>query len=162
MLRLIPFIILGGLLAATASAQDIRGFRAIATPEATPEGTVPVETPKVIDAQAARAAAEDVMAAWADGQLDSVLAPDFQDRQRLLDSMIEDVPQDAEIRVLGIRGVQTVQQFQGKGATGRTEITSIVSLTADTQIEFNDPARGFRQLRGQNEFFLRITEELVE
>lgn len=162
MQRIFPLVIFCSLCIGAASAQDIRGFRAIATPEARPAGTVPVETPQVIDARAAKAAAEDVLAAWSDGQLDDVLAPDFQDRQRLLDSMVEDVPQDAEIRLLGIRGVQTVQQFQGTGASGRTEITSIVSLTADTQIEFNDPARGFRQLRGQNEFFLRITEELAE
>lgn len=160
--RHLPFLLMAALLVSPVLAQDIRAYRAITTPEATPEGTVPVEQPEVIDAQAARAAAEDVLAAWEDGQLDNVLAPDFQDRQRLLDSMVEDVPQDAEIRVLGIRGVQTVQQFEGQGPTGRREITSIVSLTADTQIEFNDPARGFRQLRGQNEFFLRITEEFVE
>lgn len=162
MVRSILIIALLAGLVSPVSAQDIRPFRAIATPQATPDGTTPVAEPEVIDAQAARKAAADVFAAWENGELGDVLAPDFQDRQRLLDSMVEDVPQDAEIRVLGIRGVQTVQQFEGTSAAGRREITSIVSLTADTQIEFNDPARGFRQLRGQNEFFLRIREEFVE
>lgn len=162
MARSILIIALLAGLSGPALAQDIRPFRAIATPEVAPEGTTPVANPQIIDPQAARKAATDVVAAWENGDLGDYLAPDFQDRQRLLDSMVEDVPQDAEIRVLGVRGVQTVQQFEGTSAAGRREITSIVSLTADTQIEFNDPARGFRQLRGQNEFFLRIREEFVE
>ncbi|MDF1722557.1 MAG: hypothetical protein P1U65_17930 [Minwuia sp.] len=162
MIRATLVAVLLAVSVSTAFAQDIRPFRAIATPEAAPEGTTPVVAPEVIDAQAARAAAADVLAAWENGELGDYLSPDFQDRQRLLESMVEDVPQDAEIRVLGVRGIQTVQQFEGTSATGRREITSIVSLTADTQIEFNDPARGFRQLRGQNEFFLRIREEFVE
>ena len=36
-----------------------------------------------------------------------------------------------------------------------------VQFTADTEIQFNDPARGFRRLTGTNDFVADIVEELV-
>lgn len=143
-------------------AQDSRRFRAIPKPGAAPEGTKPVAQPELVSRDAAEGAVNQVVDAWENGELGKVLGDDFQDRQRLLDSMAEDVPKDAEIRLLGVRGVQTVQQFAGPQKQGVREVVSVVSLTIDSQIEFNDPQQGFRRLRGQNEFLIRITEEVVE
>lgn len=148
--------------AADVFAQESRRFRAIPKPGAAPEGTRPVARPEVVSRAAAEGAVNQVVDAWENGELGKVLGDDFQDRQRLLDSMAEDVPRDAEIRLLGVRGVQTVQQFAGPQKQGSREVVSVVSLTVDSQVEFNDPERGFRRLRGQNQFLLRITEEVVE
>ncbi|MEC9345000.1 MAG: hypothetical protein VYB54_02165 [Pseudomonadota bacterium] len=149
-------------VATAASAQESRRFRAIASPEAVPEGQEPVAQVDPVSREAANNAVKEVLQAWNDGRLGDYLGEDFVDRGRLLDSVTEDVPRDASVRVLGLSAVQTVQQFRSTGEGGARLVTSIVSANADTQVEFNDPVRGFRTLRGQNTFFLRITEEVVE
>lgn len=149
-------------LAAMASgAQDFRRFDPIARPSAPPPGFDNVETIEPVDANTARAAGQALMQAWNEGSLDQHLADDFMDRDRLLDSMVEDVPRDASVRVLSVRAPQTLSQMTGRATDGARVRVSTVSMTAETQIEFNDPVRGFRVLRGENELILRITEELV-
>lgn len=149
------------LLTIEASGQSMRRFEPIPTPEAVPDGQEAVENVAPLDQGAARRAVGQVVEAWNNGQLGDYIGEDFPDRQRLLDSMDEDVPDDARIRVLGVRSIQTVQQFLGETPDGAGQITSIVAVTADTQIEFNDPARGLRLLRGQNELIMRVTEQVV-
>lgn len=150
------------LIFSPAASQETRRFRPIASPEAVPAGQEAVAQVEPVSREAAANAVKEVLAAWNDGRLGDYLGEALVDRGRLLDSVAEDVPRDASVRVLGLSAIQTVQQFRSTGAGGERLVTSIVSANADTQIEFNDPVRGLRTLRGQNTFVLRITEELVE
>lgn len=143
-----------------ATAQQMRKLEPIPTPEISPSGSTPAEIISPVSARSAEKAAMAIVEAWNDRELGGVLSDDFNDRQRLLDSMDEDVPLDASVRVLSFRSPQTLQQFMGKTDDGAPQITSIVSVTAQTQIEFNDPERGRRHLRGNNNLILKVTEAL--
>ena len=146
-----------------AQAGEFRAFKPISTPGAAPGGAKPVAEVAPIDPGQAREVAEKVFKAWNSGGLEKYLADDFYDKSRLLDAIDEKVPRDAQIRIMSIQGVQTLQQYQRPMGTGEgKEIISTVSVTADTQIEFNDVIKGFRRLEGVNEYILRITEEVVE
>ncbi len=140
-----------------AQAGEFRAFKPIPAPGAAPKGAKPVAELEPIDPARAGEAAGEVFNAWNNGSLEKHLANDFYDKSRLLDAMDEKVPRDARVRVMSVRGVQTLQQYQ-RG----NEIISTISVTANTQIEFNDAQRGFRRLEGVNEYILRITEEVVE
>jgi len=144
------------IFAMASDAQEFRKFNPIPTPGAAPKGATRVAAVQPVDTQMAKSAAEKVLKAWNSGGLDKYLSADFYDKSRLTDAMTEKVPRDANVRVLSVKRVQTLQQFR-KG----NEIISTVSVTADTQIEFNDVNKGFRRLEGENEYILRITEEVV-
>ena len=102
---------------------------------------------------------KEIFSQWNNGDLSKYLADDFYDKTRLLDNMYEKVPRDARIRLLSVGETQIMDQREMSTSTGK-RIVSTVSVTATTQIEFNDPQRGFRRLEGQNEYILRIIEEL--
>jgi len=154
--RLGVFFAVSCILLTGSYAQEFRNLKPIPTPAVAPKGAVPVAEVQAVDPQMARSVAQKVLKAWNSGGLDKYLSDDFYDKSRLTDAMTEKVPRDANVRVLSVRGVQTLQQFR-KG----NEIISTVSVTADTQVEFNDVNKGFRRLEGENEYILRITEEVV-
>ena len=103
---------------------------------------------------------KEIFSQWNNGDLSKYLADDFYDKTRLLDNMYEKVPRDARIRVMSIRETQLMNQQVLFSPNGTKRIVSTVSVTATTQIEFNDPQRGFRRLEGENEYILRVTEEM--
>lgn len=150
--------VIGATAAMDAAAQEFRRFQPIARPEAPPPGFERVEPIDPVSGAMAEKAAKEIIASWNGPGLGEYVAEDFVDRDRLMDSMIEDVPRDANIRVLSTRSPQTVQQFRST-AGGAQQTVSIVSVVAETQIEFQDPNAGFRRLRGENELLLRIVEE---
>jgi len=92
---------------------------------------------------------------------DSRLDENFYDASRLSDAMEEKVPKDAELRLMSVQGTQTLEQYR-RIENGQTIISSVVSVTANTQMEFHDPERGFRRLEGQNEYIIRIDEAVTE
>jgi hypothetical protein len=102
---------------------------------------------------------KEIFSQWNNGDLSKYLADDFYDKTRLLDNMYEKVPRDARIRLLSVGETQIMDQREMSTSTGK-RIVSTVSVTATTQIEFNDPQRGFRRLEGENEYIIRVTEEI--
>ena len=148
------------VLAVSADAQEFRAFNPIPTPEAAPEGAAPVAQIRPVRQTEAADDLGKIMGAWNQGdQLNKYIGEGFFDKSRLTDAVDTQVPRDAQVRVLSVRGVQTLQQFQRPAPNGGgTEIISTVSVTGSTQIEFNDVDRGFRRLEGTNEYVLKITE----
>ena len=163
----LPRILLAAVLAASisftpAAAQEFRTINAIPTPGIIPPGAAPVEEFRPIAKSAAADSVKKLMAAWNGGGIQQYLGDDFYDKSGLADAISTKVPKDAAIRIMSVQGVQTLQQFQRNKDGGGHEMISEVSVTADTQIEYNDPTKGFVKFGGVNEYILRITEEAAQ
>ncbi len=150
--------LLGGL--PPAQAQEVRRFNRIVTPlaaPALPPGARAVASARPVPRAKVESAVEQITTAWNTPRLEPLLAESFYDKQRLMDSLGTLVPRDAKLRVLGIQGVKTLNQYVQADARGE-QLVSRVSVTLRTQVEFNDPRDGFRRLEGDNEVVLRVFE----
>lgn len=149
------------LLAVLANLAEARGFRALkplapAATEFTGEVNTAVEQ---LPRNVATQALEQVVSLWNTPDLQQALSERFFDATRLADAVAENLPRDAVLRIQAIRGVQTLsQQRRDNPDTGAPEMVSIVSVTAQTQLEFNSPTQGFVRRPGVNEFILEITQ----
>ncbi|OGT01098.1 MAG: hypothetical protein A3F73_12135 [Gallionellales bacterium RIFCSPLOWO2_12_FULL_59_22] len=132
----------------------------LSTPQATqalPPGARAAASARPVSRAKVEAAVKQIASAWNTQQLEPLLAKNFYDKRRLMDSLGTIVPRDAKLRVLGIQGVQTLNQYVQAGARGE-QLVSRVSATLRTQVEFNDPSSGFRRLEGDNEVILLVYE----
>ena len=138
----------------------IRGPAAVASNFAPTEDAEQVDNPQPVARQQVEEGMESLLENWNQGDTDALLDDEFYDRTRLSDSIQEDVPRDASLRLLGVQGSQVLEQYRYE-KDGNTMLSSVLSVTATTQMEFNDPETGFRRLNGQNEYIIRI-DQMVE
>ncbi len=157
------FLAMGMLLSGVSQASEFRSFRPVLTPSI---GAATVGTAlrsrsvmKPVSRDIAGKAMEKIIAAWNENSVGSVLGDDFFDKSRVDDAMNAKVPRDARIEVLAIRSVQTLGQQIVDSAHGRL-LVSRVSVTARTQLTFNDPTNGYQRREGTNEYILRIKQRL--
>lgn len=145
--------------AGLAVAQEFRTISPIRAPRTPlPQGAQRVVPQKSVDRAKVEEAVAKIAAAWNTPDLERHLAPGFHDRARLTDNLASRAPRDARLRVLGIQGMQVLDQYLQPGSAGRPPtIVSQVSVTVRTQIEFNDAA-GFQRLDGTNELVIEIPE----
>lgn len=123
------------------------------------EGEIPIPRQHVEDAL------EQVLDAWGGAGFHRQLADDFVDGQRLAESAQLLSPRDAEVRVLGISGIQVLGQTlqEGQAPSNADLLLSRVSVTAQTQLEFLDQRNGtFRILRGTNDYVLLLKHRFQE
>jgi len=154
MLALLPF--LSGIV-------EARGFRSI-LPIASPNDSLPKDAEILKERELVRIdlvqeGVEAILKAWNTGELDPLLVKDFFDKSRLLDVLNDTAPKDARLRLLSIRGTNTLQQFRMKTEQGPDRV-SHVSAIVDLQIEYIDPQQGFVQLDSTNEFILEVREPI--
>lgn len=98
--------------------------------------------------------------AWNRRNLVSYLDEDFRDASFLRDDLIYDLPRDLKIRVLGIRGSQTLsQEFQQKRE--QTWLVSHVAVSVRTQLEFNAVDTGYQKLQGEQEWVLKVEQSVT-
>jgi len=115
---------------------------------------------KPIPRQAIEKAVRAFFNAWNAGNVDALLAPEFVDKSRLLDAIVDTVPRDAKIRVQSIGSVSTLpgdiieELPDGQGF----DRISIVSATVDTVIEFTDDT-GFQRINGVSDYLFKVREE---
>lgn len=177
---------LSGILAAAlmtaslgvASGADARGFRSadrIMTPELLAVGEdsaalsdlvgEPLSGPVPIPRLHVEQAMEQVLANWGDTQFRRALSDDFVDGDRLADTATLLVPRDAQVRVLGISNIDTLDQVlrRDEGPDEGDLLVSRITLTAQTQVEFVDRTTGaFRLLRGTNDYVLLLRHRFEE
>lgn len=160
-------------IALPAQASEFRQFRPITVPQARPAppsaagiaagvarssinvaGHAAVQpVPKKL----ARLAVGKLLAAWNSNRIDSVLGKEFFDKSRLSDAMNTKVPRDARLSLLAIQGVRTLDQKTADSPSGKL-LVSTVSITANTQLTYNDPLNGYQRREGVNEYILRIKQ----
>jgi len=148
------------LIAINGFAREFRNFVPILTPKKVPKGFQLASTP-VENVSLMKKSVKEIFKSWKQGNFEKYLSEDFYDKRKLLDAMSYKVPPSAKIRVLSIKNMQTLQQFQKYRKDGSIEVYSTVSVTADTQIEFDDVHKGFRRLEGENEYIIQIKGELI-
>lgn len=145
-----------------SQARQFRSLIPIATPSQVstrmPEGGIPVQQVRQMDRGMVESAVRQVVEKWNTPDMSRVLADEFYDSSRLLDNMDTLVPRNATVRLQSLQGIQTLQQYvvPGEGGGG-DKVVSIVSATALTQVEFEQPGGGFVRLPGTNEYILKIT-----
>ena len=107
-----------------------------------------------IPASDIEAAVRDIAASWNTPALEPLLAENFYDKSRLLSALAAGVPRDAGLRLVSIQGSQILTQYTMAGPDGRPALYSRVSVTVRTQVEYNDPQKGFQRLDGTNDLVL--------
>jgi hypothetical protein len=164
----LTFLIIAAFLSPLITkAQEFRMIRRIAVPDKIPDGAIPLPALQPVQTEVATGALKTILEKWNNGNIGGVLGEDFYDKTRLEDAVVEKVPRDATIRLLSVGGIQTLNQYEQAGDNGGSLRVSVVSVTAVTQIEFNDPdplpgESSFQRLQGENEYILRITEPVTE
>lgn len=158
------WVVAGAFVPEFADAREMRRFNAIRTPQQVAQlGGVqvdPVDRILPVDPRVAREAITRFIGAWNTPLINSVLAENFVDKSRFLDSTATNVPRTARLRLLSIQGVQTIAQGRRSSEEGERQLISTVVATVRTQVEFNDATSGFVRLEGTNDFYLTVTELL--
>ncbi len=146
------------------NAQEARTFKPIPTPKNVSKMGRPMAQTIPVPEQKVNRMVKEMFNSWKRGtEFEKYLSEDFYNKDKLVDAMTYKVPVDAKARILSIKNTRVLEQY-AKPSTkkdGRIEVNSIVSVTADTQIEFNDVNSGLRKLDGENEYIIRIKGELV-
>lgn len=144
-----------------AQAQEARQLHRIATPQPAanaPPGARAAAPVRPVSAAKIEEAVKKIVDAWNTPDLGQMLAGNFYDKSRLVDTLNTKAPRDAKLRVLSVQGMQTLDQHLQKTGSGAEQRVSRVSVTVRTQLEYNDPQAGFQRLDGTNEIILLITE----
>jgi hypothetical protein len=141
------------IVLATASAQEFRSIRPI---RRSPGAAVTAASP--IEQRVVTRALERILAAWNTPALRGQLGTRFYDADRLADTLAT-VPRDARVRLLAVESVGVVRQDHRDGSPGAApRRTSVISVVARTQVEFEDADLGFRAIDGTNEYVFALTE----
>jgi hypothetical protein len=142
-------VLVCALAATVADVAQFRGSNRIQRPGAAPvapAGATPVEKPEPVPKKLIEDAVRELMGAW-----------NTENLERLLDTIVKDATRDATIRILSIQNIQTLNQFTRRESEDSTLVISTVSAVARTQVELNDPSRGFQRLEGTGEYLFEIT-----
>jgi hypothetical protein len=140
-------------VASGVAAREFRAIEPIATPTALPADAIPLSTPRPIPRAEVERAVYAVADAWNSGALDPLLGDDFASKSRLLDTIADVVPRDANLKVLAVRAVSVLRQYRQAD-----RIVSTVSAVVHSEITFNDPVSGYRRLEGSGEWYFRVEE----
>lgn len=148
-----------------AQAFEFRGMKPIGppvlqgTPGARPAPEMQIDL-KPIPRDAINKAVQDFFTAWNNGTVDMMLAPEFVNKDKLLDAIVDTVPRDAKIRVLSIQSTATlpgdvIEELPDGSGFNRL---AIVTATVETQIEFTD-SNGFQTIKGVSDYLFKVKEE---
>ncbi len=137
-------------------ASEFRRIRPIPAPsKKVPGVTKPMKKFIPVSREVVENAMKKIVKAWSRNEIQKVLGKEFYDRERLRDAMNTKVPRDARLDILSIQAIQTLDQRIEKTDAGEV-VVSTVSVTAKTEVLYNDPDNGFRRLEGTNEYIVRV------
>ncbi len=157
-------VALAALLAMTQANTVLgREFRTMNTVNAAaslPEGARAVEQFEPVAQELVHKAVSQLMASWATPEMQAYLSKDFYDKQRLEDVIDTLVPRDADVRIMAVQGIQTLQQHEEAvpGDPAARQRVSRVSVTVRTQLEYNDASGVLVTLPGTTEYILKFKE----
>lgn len=147
------------LLSFPAQAKEFRDIHRLNKPSSAAEAGYG-EVIKPVEKSVIEDAVNQVFSKYNTSEFDSLLAKSFYNKDLLTDAIDSQVPRDAAIRVLGIRGMETLgQTVEVQPGSHVNKLVSTVSVTVQAQMEFNN-ASGFQRREGVNELILRITQDI--
>lgn len=157
----------------TGFADEFRGVRTInrpPPPNATPLRKVAIDpvqkklkrvTP--VSPRKVEKGVQQLIAAWNQGNLEEFLSEQFYDRSRLQDNIDAFIARDATIRLLGQTPAQTLSQTLTIHPDDPTaaQLKSVVIVTVQTQVEFEDENGQFQTRPSETEMILEVTEKVT-
>lgn len=145
------------------SSAEFRRRVPVRTPEAVPDGAIPVTAFRPVDRAMVEEGLKKIFAAYSSNpaSLGPMLAERFHRKSLLLDTMSQNLPSDARVRLLSLDAVNTLGQHVMPGEGGKPDVlVSMVNATARTQFIYNDRVLGFRSLEGTADYLLRVRQPL--
>lgn len=148
------------LVAQGSSSRSFRDFSRIPTPSALPQGAEPVDLLQRLDRELVLQGVNEILSAWNEGRLENVLAENFMNARKLVDTVTTTVPQDARLSLQSMRSYNLLRQYR-LHEPGRGEVrVSRVAVAVRLQLTFNDPLTGYQRLPSTSEFILEIREPI--
>lgn len=153
----------------SADARQFRQSQRILSPETT-NATSVVSVPQkiqdqlpAVDIDAVNDLISQALANWNTPGMGDWLGNEFYNRQRLLNTMDQNIPRDASLRIKAIQGLRVFdQRFIAPSTQGQISRVSTVIANVQTQIEFNDPTQGFVRLDGNSEMTFSLSETFAQ
>ena len=148
------------LAAAAAGAAELRGRNTIATPSALPDGAQRVSQRIPVDPDEVEKALRALFDAYTRDtvRMEQLLSAEFLDKAPFVDAIKVQLPPFVRLRLLGVRSVQTLEQYVQRVAEGGSELVSTVTATAEAQLEFNE--NGPQRFRGIHEYIFEVRQEI--
>lgn len=166
-MKQLPLILFLVLIALPLEARQFRSIAPITSPAEVQkmmadDGRGQVLLPSeqvVIDQSLLKAQVLELMKAWTQNRLDDFVGVRFPDRSRLLDAVATDVPFGAKIDVISMDGVRILQQRikDDPEVPQAKQVSSIVVANITTEVSYDNPTLGHRQLRGTAEYTFDLT-----
>lgn len=158
MLCIILFCIL--TISLKSNAQEMRSINPIATPARLKVAGEPVKQVVPLDTEKVRSNVENLFKSWNNGDVTNMLSDNFYDKTRFGDAMQTNIPRDSKVKVMGMGSVQTLEQRIVTDPDGSKRMVTLGSVNVNTQVEFNDPSKGFVRVPGTNEIVFKMSEKL--
>lgn len=144
-----------------AFTQEMRAINPISTPAKLKRGGEPVAEPVAIDTRTVKSNVDKAFHAWNNGGgLMNTLSDNFYDKTRFGDAMQTNIPKDSKAKVLSTGGIQTIEQKIVVDPDGTKRLVTLGSVIVNSQVEFNDPQKGFVRVPGTNEVIFEMSQKI--
>ncbi len=143
-----------------SDAQEMRSINPVATPARLKVAGEPVKQIIPLDTEKVRSNVENLFKTWNNGDVTDMLSDNFYDKTRFSDAMQTNIPRDSKITVMGMGSVQTLEQRIVTDPDGTKRKVTLGSVNVNSQVEFNDPNKGFVRVPGTNEIVFEMSERL--
>ena len=153
--KIIVVFFLIQFLSLPAHAKEFRDIQRLKKPEVEGEAAKIIQP---VESAVVEQAVEEVFSKYNTPEFEALLSKGFYNKDRLTTAIDEKVSRDATMRVLGIRGIETLGQTIQADSSGVNKLVSTVSVTVRSQMEFSNSS-GFQRRDGTNELILRITQD---
>lgn len=98
-----------------------------------------------------------LVASWNTPRLSDYLDPDLPDRQRLLGAIEDQVPPDAELRILSVGPVRVLDEERAPGV-----ITRVVRVSVRLQVQASAENGGLERRESRQDLVVRWTRRVPE
>lgn len=141
-------------------AQEMRSINPVATPARLKVGGEPVRQPEPLKVETVRSNVDKLFNTWNNGDVTGMLSDNFYDRTRFGDAMQSNIPKDSKVKIMGMGAVQTLEQRIVTDPDGTKRRVTLGSVNVNSQVEFNDPNKGFVRVPGTNEIVFEMSERI--
>jgi len=143
-----------------AVCQEMRSVNPISTPARLKTGGDIVRQPAALNTETVRSNVENMFNSWNNGDVTNMLSDNFYDKTRFGEAMQTNIPRDSKIKVMGMGSVQTLEQRIVTDPDGSKRRVTLGSVNVNSQVEFNDPSKGFVRVPGTNEIVFEMSEKI--
>ncbi len=143
-----------------AVCQEMRAINPISSPARLKVGGERIQQPTPLNVENVRSNVESLFNTWNNGDVTNMLSDNFYDKTRFGDAMQTNIPRDSKVKVMGMGSVQTLEQRIVTDPDGSKRKVTLGSVNVNSQVEFNDPSKGFVRVPGTNEIVFEMSEKL--